>query len=89
MSRKALVSSCCFLLLLAGRLAGADVVIDWNNVALNAIRVDKTAPPKASRALACVHVAMFDAINSVTGGAYEPYLVEPVNFFAPVSPEAA
>ncbi|HSF41692.1 MAG TPA: vanadium-dependent haloperoxidase [Thermoanaerobaculia bacterium] len=90
MSRKALVSSCCFLLLfLAGRVAGADVVIDWNNVALNAIRVDKTAPPKASRALACVHVAMFDAINSVTGGAYEPYLVEPVNFFAPVSPEAA
>lgn len=89
MSRKALVSSCCFLLLLAGRLAGADVVIDWNNVALNAIRVDRTAPPKASRALACVHVAMFDAINSITGASYEPYLVPRTEFIAPVDPEAA
>ena len=90
MSRKGLAASGCFLfLLLAGRLAGADIVIDWNNVALNAIRVDKTAPPKASRALACVHVAMFDAINSITGAPYEPYLVPRTDFVAPVDPAAA
>lgn len=69
--------------------ARADIVIDWNNVALNAIRVDKTAPPKAARALACVHVAVFDAVNSVTGGPYTPYHVQPVEFVAPVSEEAA
>lgn len=67
----------------------ADVVLDWNKAALDAIRVDKTAPPKASRALACVHTAIFDAINSASGGAYEPYLVQPVEFLAPISLEAA
>lgn len=67
----------------------ADVVLDWNKAALDAIRVDKTAPPKASRALACVHTAIFDAINSASGGTYEPYLVQPVEFLAPVSLEAA
>ncbi len=79
------------LALLPGLAVGAraDVVIDWNNVALAAIRVDKTAPPKAARVLACVHVAIFDAINSVTGASYTPYHVQPVEFVTAVSEEAA
>ncbi|MFP5287896.1 MAG: hypothetical protein ACLGI9_19315, partial [Thermoanaerobaculia bacterium] len=88
MMRTVAVGACIALLGLAapGR---ADVVLDWNEVALDAIRVDRTSPPKASRALASVHVAMYDAINSASGGAYEPYLVQPVQFFAPISVEAA
>jgi len=54
--------------------AGANVVTDWNNVLLNAIRVDKTSPPVASRAMAMVHVAVFDAVNGLVGD-YAPYAV--------------
>ena len=90
MLRRAVLAGACFALLLGLAAPGrGDVVLDWNKVALNAIRVDKTSPPKASRALACVHTAMFDAINSANGGTYEPYLVQPVEFFAPISLEAA
>src|SRR5947209_14660479 len=53
----------------------ADVVTDWNTVLLNAIRVDKTPPPKASRALAMVHVAVFDAVNGLVGD-FAPYAVD-------------
>ncbi|HEX3130768.1 MAG TPA: carboxypeptidase regulatory-like domain-containing protein [Thermoanaerobaculia bacterium] len=66
-----------------------DAVIDWNNVTLEAIRIDRTAPPRASRALACVHTAIFDAVNGAVGGAYEPYLVAPAELGSPVSPEIA
>jgi hypothetical protein len=89
MTRIAGVAGFCLMLLGSGASARADVVLDWNNVALNAIRVDRTAPPKASRALACVHTAMFDAINSASGGSYTPYLVQPVQFISPISVEAA
>lgn len=51
----------------------ADVVQDWSDIALDAIRADRTAPPKAARGLALVHVAMFDAINAIVDE-YEPYL---------------
>ena len=38
---------------------------------------DAPGPPAHSRALAIVHVAMFDAINSIVGQ-YEPYLIKVV-----------
>jgi len=41
----------------AGAFSHADVITDWNNAALDAIRLDKTPPPKASRSLAMLHVA--------------------------------
>ena len=66
-----------------------DAVIDWNNVTLGAIRVDRTDPPRASRALASVHTAIFDAVNGATGGVYTPYLVAPIRFTSPISPETA
>lgn len=54
-------------------LAKADIITDWNNAALNAIRVSATPPPKASRALAMTHLAVYDAVNSVTQ-THEAYL---------------
>src|SRR5882724_6282911 len=54
--------------------ASADVVTDWNNAALDAIRADRTAPPIASRSLAIVHVAIYDAVNGIAR-THERYLV--------------
>jgi hypothetical protein len=45
--------------------AGADVVLTWNRAALEAIRLDATAPPVATRNLAIVSLAMYDAVNAI------------------------
>lgn len=66
----------------------ADVVRGWNAVLLGAIRVDKTPPPKASRAMAMTHVAMVDSVVGVLGG-YEPYAVTEPAGPTPLSAEAA
>ncbi|WP_353928958.1 Ig-like domain-containing protein [Okeanomitos corallinicola TIOX110] len=50
----------------------SDVVLDWNGILLNAIYEDKTAPPEASRNMAITQIAVFDAINAITG-TYENY----------------
>lgn len=47
------------------QLLAADAVLQWNEVLLNAIRTDKTAPPVAARAMAMVHTAIHDAVNSI------------------------
>jgi hypothetical protein len=57
-----------------GGAAAADVVTDWNEVMLDAVRATSTNPPRATRAFAMVHGAMFDAINGVERD-YQPYLV--------------
>ncbi|HYN10063.1 MAG TPA: phosphatase PAP2 family protein [Vicinamibacterales bacterium] len=54
--------------------AAADVVADWNVAALNAIRVQRTSPPVAARALAILHISIFDAINGIDRS-YEHYFV--------------
>jgi hypothetical protein len=66
-----------------------DSILHWNAIALDAVAKDHTSlngnspaaehagPGKASRALAIVHTAMFDAINSIKGK-YEPYLIKVV-----------
>src|SRR5262245_22362792 len=54
-------------------LMAADPILEWNAVALEANRVsysggvvnDQLGPTRSSRALAIVHVAMFDAWNSI------------------------
>jgi hypothetical protein len=51
-----------------------DAVLFLNEVALNAIRSDNTAPPMASRDLAIMHASIFDAVNSITR-MYQPYFV--------------
>ena len=50
-------------------------VIKWNGVMLNAVRTGNTAPPLASRNMAMVHAAIYDAVNSISKK-YTPYLVE-------------
>jgi hypothetical protein len=72
MHRRIAVVLCTIALLGAAGAARADVVSDWNEVLLDAVRFDKTAPPRASRIMACVHVSIFDALNGVLGG-YSPY----------------
>ena len=61
-----------------------DAVLDWNAIALQAVADDHTpwivptpdqgGPTRTARALAVVHAAIYDAVNSIAGG-YEPYLV--------------
>lgn len=68
-------------------LLRADVVLRWNDVALNAIRSERTTPPVAARDLAMVHAATCDAVIAATGG-YSAYLVK-VQPTAGVSAEAA
>src|SRR6266513_1972570 len=54
--------------------ANADVVTDWNNAALDAIRAGNTSPPIASRSLAILHASIYDAMNGITRS-HEQYLV--------------
>lgn len=63
-----------FAVLSMASAAQADVVTDWNRVALSAIRANRTAPPRASRALAILHVAMYDAVNGIVRS-HEAYVV--------------
>src|SRR4051812_8257208 len=51
-----------------------DVVLRGNEVALQAIRAERTSPPLAARALAMLHSAMYDSVNGVTR-AREPFIV--------------
>jgi hypothetical protein len=63
-------------------LLSADVVLEWNAIALNALKNDsylgadakQAGPTRASRALAMVQGAVFDAVNSITSS-YTPYLI--------------
>ncbi len=43
----------------------ADEVLDWNAIALRAIRLAAVPGPLQGRALAIVHVAIFDALNGI------------------------
>jgi membrane-associated phospholipid phosphatase len=52
----------------------SQVVLDWNSAALDAIRVERTAPPIASRAMAILQTAVYDAVNGIIRG-FEQYLV--------------
>ena len=46
-------------------MAYADVVKEWNNAALDAIRTGHTQPPIASRSLAILHVSIYDAVDGI------------------------
>ncbi|MBL9143387.1 MAG: PEP-CTERM sorting domain-containing protein [Verrucomicrobiaceae bacterium] len=46
----------------------AGIVLDWNNQALNAIQSSSTNTPMASRNLAMLQVAIYDAVNAIDGG---------------------
>src|SRR3954468_3554959 len=54
--------------------ASADVITDWNEKAVALVTKHRMLPPQAERVIACVHVAMFDAVNSIDRR-YQPYRV--------------
>jgi hypothetical protein len=76
-----------FFLLSLATGASADVVTDWNEKAVALVAKHRTLPPQAERIIACMHVAIFDAVNAVDRR-YQPY---GVSISAPkdVSKEAA
>jgi len=55
-----------------GASASADVITDWNQHALNSVVTASSPPPLASRNLAMVQAAVFDAVNGIDGS-YRSY----------------
>src|ERR1700757_774945 len=75
--------------LLALTAAKADMVLDWNAHAANAIvGVAGMRPERGLIRLAMVHLAIYDAVNAINGYPFEPYAVTP-DGPAPASAEAA
>ncbi len=58
--------------ILATGAARGNVVLEWNAVMMAAIRLDTTSPTLSSRNLAILHVAIYDAVNSVVR-THQPY----------------
>ena len=61
-----------FILFGLGTTASADVITDWNEKATALVAKHRVLPPQAERIIACMHVAMFDAVNSLDRH-YQPY----------------
>ena len=59
--------------LLASAVASADVVLDWNTIAVDILAANKQNPFAQARYGAIVQLAVFEAVNAITGD-YEPYL---------------
>lgn len=65
-------------------LASRTMAGHWNHVSIDASGFDHSAagakenlgPTKASRAMAIVHIAMFDGANAASGQKYHPYLLQ-------------
>jgi hypothetical protein len=79
---------------IAGTNARADVVTDWNDILLNAVRTTGTTPPntyanppRAAKAMAMTHIAIYDAVNSIDDTHF-PYHIN-LNAPAGASREAA
>ena len=87
MKERTLISSLVLAAFCVGVSAKADVVTDWNNHLLDAIRTNRTNPPMASRQLATLHISIYDAVNGITRR-HEPYRVRG-NVAASASTEAA
>jgi hypothetical protein len=74
--------------LLVGTLtARADVVLDWNAIAVNTAVANKQNPIAQARYAAIVQLAVFEAVNSITHK-YQPYLGT-ITAPADASPDAA
>ncbi len=58
-------------------LAHADVVADWNAIALNTVTSSAQHAADAARTMATVHVAMFEVMNFIEGAYVPRFLVKP------------
>ena len=54
-------------------IAKADVVLDWNRIAVDTAVANKQNPFAQARYAAIVQLAVFEAVNAITGD-YQPYL---------------
>jgi len=64
------------LMLIAPMPVVANVITDWDEKAVNFVQPGTTfPPPTAARTIAILHVAMFDAVNSIEPH-YKPYKVQ-------------
>ncbi|MEW6536738.1 MAG: hypothetical protein AB1454_14105 [Candidatus Auribacterota bacterium] len=73
MKRKTLLNTLVFTaVLFTSSSLMADVITYWNNVTLDVIRNERVNPPRATRMLAMVHIAMYNATNDILND-YEPY----------------
>jgi PAP2 superfamily len=72
MSRVAQWTMSLLFLLGAGTPASADAITDWNEKASALVMKHRMLPPQAERIIACMHVAMFDAVNALDRR-YQPY----------------
>jgi PAP2 superfamily/PEP-CTERM motif len=54
--------------------SASDPVLYWNSVLLDAVRSGSLPPPRASRLMAMVHTAMYDAVNAANGSVYKAYI---------------
>ena len=52
--------------------AGADVVLDWNAIAVSTVSQGQS-PFTQARFMAITQLAVFEAVNAITGD-YRPYL---------------
>src|SRR5215467_5494793 len=75
------------ILTVLGGPVSADVITDWNEKAVAFVTKQRMLPPQAERVIASVHVAMFDAVNSIEHR-YRPYRVA-ATASKDTSPEAA
>src|SRR3984885_9195274 len=60
-------------LLLGPAAAKADAVLDWNQIAINTAIANGQSPFAQARYAAIVQLAVFEAVNAITGD-YRPYL---------------
>jgi PAP2 superfamily/PEP-CTERM motif len=66
-----------------------DPVLFWNEQLLSAIRTSKTAPPPASRVMAMMHTAVYDAVNAASGTPYEAYSYGTEIMYGDADPQVA
>jgi hypothetical protein len=76
-----------FSLISTPAAARADVVLDWDEIAARTV-IPGTSPFGQARLMAIVHLAVFEAVNAVTGE-YQPYLTDPIAAPPVTSAEAA
>jgi hypothetical protein len=73
LQRRWVAGACCALALAVVSPAHAGTVLDWNAVVLDVIRLMRLTPPMASRELAIVNVAAYDAVCAADGLLCRPY----------------
>ena len=67
--------------------SSTDTADDWNETLLQAVRSTSTPPPVASRAMAMMHLSVYDAVNGIAP-THRPYIAHP-DAPADISKEAA